>query len=75
MPSSALQVGLALVARDFGMTQGETAWILTAGTISSGSFLLLGGRLSDLYGRKKLLVGSYAYCCIWSIIAGFAHNK
>ena len=75
MPSGSLLVGLAVVARDFDMSQGEIAWISTAGSISTGSFLLLGGRLADLHGRKRLLVASYAYCAIWSIVAGFANNK
>jgi MFS family permease len=75
MPSSSLLVGLTIVAQDFAMSQGETAWINTAGSLSSGSFLLLGGRLADIYGRKKVLVASYALSAIWSIIGGFAKNK
>lgn len=68
-------VGLAVVARDFDMSQGETAWISTAISLSSGSFLLLGGRLADLYGRKLVLVSSFTISAIWSIIAGFAKSK
>lgn len=75
MPSASLLVGLAVVAQDFGMSQGETAWISTAISLSSGSFLLLGGRLADIYGRKMMLMGSYTLAAIWSIVAGFAQNK
>ena len=75
LPASSLLVGLAVIARDFGMSQGETAWIQTAVSLSSGSFLLLGGRLADLYGRKLLLVSSFTLAAIWSIVAGFAKNK
>jgi len=57
------------------MSQGETAWISTAVSLVSGSFLLLGGRLADLYGRKLVLVTSFTLAAIWSIVAGFAHNK
>ena len=57
------------------MSQGETAWISTAVSLVSGSFLLLGGRLADLYGRKLVLVSSFTLAAIWSIVAGFAHNK
>jgi MFS family permease len=70
-----LLVGLAVVAKDFGMSQGETAWISTAISLSSGSFLLLGGRLADLYGRKIMLLCSFTLAAIWSIIAGVARNK
>ena len=68
-------VGLAVVAKDFGMSQGETAWISTSISLSSGSFLLLGGRLADLYGRKIILMSAFTLAAIWSIIAGFAKNK
>ena len=57
------------------MSQGETAWISTAISLSSGSFLLLGGRLADLYGRKLILVCSFSLSAIWSIIGGFAKSK
>jgi MFS family permease len=75
LPSTSILVGLAVVARDFDLAQGETAWIMTAVMLSSGSFLLLGGRLADLYGRKLILVISFLLSAIWSIIAGFSHDK
>jgi len=75
LPATGLLVGLAVVARDFGMSQGETAWISTAISLSSGSFLLLGGRLADLYGRKLILVISFAISAIGSILAGVAQSK
>ena len=68
-------MGLAVVARDFGMSQGETAWISTAISLSSGSFLLLGGRLADIYGRKLILVCAFSLSAIWSIVAGFSKSK
>lgn len=64
-----------MVARDFGMSQGETAWVSTALSLSSGSFLLLGGRLADIYGRKRILIASFTWSAIWSIIGGFAKSK
>jgi len=75
LPTTGLLVGLAVVARDFGMSQGETAWISTAISLSSGSFLLLGGRLADLYGRKLILVISFTISAVGSIIAGVAKSK
>jgi len=75
LPSTALFAGLAVAARDFGLSQGETAWISTAISLSSGSFLLLGGRLADLYGRKLILIISFLISAVWSIVAGFSHNR
>jgi MFS family permease len=68
-------VGLDITARDLGMTQGEIAWIPAAMSLTSGSFLLLGGRLADLYGRKRMLSWSMLAFTIWSLIASFATEK
>ena len=57
------------------MAQAETSWVSSAVLTSSGSFLLLGGRLADIYGRKKVLVLSYFILAVWSFVAGFAQNK
>lgn len=68
-------VGLQIQALDLGMTQGEIAWIPGALALSGGSFLLLGGRLADLYGRKLLLTWSLVGFTAWTLIASFATEK
>jgi len=57
------------------MTQGEISWIPGALSLTSGSFLLLGGRLADLYGRKKMLSLSMLGFTIWTLIASFSTEK
>jgi hypothetical protein len=68
-------VGLEITARELGMSQGEIAWIPSAMSLSGGSFLLLGGRLADLYGRKRLLTWCSVGFTIWTLIASFATEK
>lgn len=75
LPASSITVGLAVVAQDFNMSQGETGWISTALSLSTGSSLLLCGRLADLYGRKLVLISSFTLSAISSIVAGFAESK
>jgi MFS family permease len=44
-------------------------------SLASGSFLLLAGRLADLYGRKLILIISFLISAISSIVIGFSHTK
>ncbi len=55
-----------------GSTQLQ--WIVTAYTLLFGGFLLLGGRLSDLYGRRKIFLTGIALFSIASLLAGLAQN-
>ena len=75
LPAMAFLVGMTRVAKDFEMTQAETCWIAFTSFLISGCFLLFGGRLADIYGRKKLLVSCYLLAGAWSVIGGFAGNK
>lgn len=75
LPSAALLVGMTRVAKDLDMAQAEISWIAFASLLISGSFLLFGGRLADMYGRKFLLVSCYLLAAVWSVIGGFAGNK
>jgi MFS family permease len=68
-------VGLQIQALDLGMTEGEIGWIPGALSLSGGSFLLLGGRLADLYGRKMLLSWCLLGFSAWTLIASFATEK
>ena len=68
-------VGLEITAKDLGISQGEISWIPSALSLSGGSFLLLGGRLADIYGRKRMLKWSLVGFTIWALIASFATEK
>ena len=68
-------MGLDITATDLGMTQGEISWIPAALSLATGSFLLLGGRLADICGRKKMLNYSMIGFTIWMLIASFATEK
>src|SRR2546423_11170930 len=49
-------------------------WIVTAYALAFGSLLLLGGKLSDLFGRKWTLIAGLAGFSVASAIAGLAHS-
>jgi MFS family permease len=74
MSMGALQMGLPKIAEDFGVSGGEVTWLLSAYTLTSGSFLLLFGRVSDLIGRKKVLIASFIWFALCSLVCGFMKN-
>ncbi|KAL2675980.1 major facilitator superfamily-domain-containing protein [Phyllosticta citricarpa] len=64
----------AIVKKDLDMTTAEVTWINGASSLASGSFLLLFGRLADLFGRRFMLIGSMAMYAIFSLAAGFSQS-
>lgn len=55
-------------------SDAQLQWIITAYALAFGGFLLLGGRLADLYGRRKLFVAGTAIFALSSLAAGFAQD-
>ncbi|MEU7058573.1 MFS transporter [Streptomyces sp. NPDC046197] len=53
---SVLNVALPDLGADLGMTRSALQWAVTAFALPSGGFLLLFGRIGDLYGRRKLFL-------------------
>lgn len=56
LDSTVVNIALPSAQRDLGFTDGERQWIITAYSLAFGSLLLLGGRLSDLMGRKRTFI-------------------
>jgi MFS family permease len=67
-----LVVGVALpsIQRRFGLPEGQLQWIVSAYTIALAGFLLLGGRLGDVYGRRRAFNTGFALFGLASLIAG-----
>ncbi|MGI5170650.1 MFS transporter [Spirillospora sp. CA-253888] len=51
-----VNIALPSAQRDLGMTDGNRQWAITAYTLAFGGLLLLGGRLGDLFGRRRAFV-------------------
>jgi EmrB/QacA subfamily drug resistance transporter len=56
LDSTVVNIALPTAQTDLGFTNGERQWIITAYSLAFGSLLLLGGRLSDLIGRKRTFI-------------------
>ena len=69
-------VNVALVEmRDaLKFSEADTQWIITAYTLAFGGLLLLGGRMGDLLGRRRVFLGGVALFAFGSLLGGFAPN-
>lgn len=69
---SVLNVALPVLGQDLGMSQSALQWAVTAFALPSGGFLLLFGRMGDLYGRRRLFLAGLALFGAASLLATFA---
>ncbi|WP_330240313.1 MFS transporter [Streptomyces sp. NBC_00525] len=69
---SVLNVALPNLGTDLGLGQSELQWAVTAFALPSGGFLLLFGRMGDLYGRRKLFLAGLALFGAASVLTTFA---
>jgi MFS family permease len=69
---AAMAPALPKIQRDLGMSPDALQWVVTAYVLGYGGFLLLGGRLADLFDRKRLLIGSVLVFAAASAIGGVA---
>ncbi|KKY18156.1 putative mfs transporter of unknown specificity [Phaeomoniella chlamydospora] len=51
---------------------GELSWLIAGYSLTVGSFILVAGRLGDMFGYKRMLIIGYCWFAIWSIVAGLA---
>lgn len=56
LDTTVVNIALPSAQHDLGFSDGERQWVITAYTLAFGSLLLLGGRLSDLVGRKRMFL-------------------
>ncbi|HZB73389.1 MAG TPA: MFS transporter [Nitrososphaeraceae archaeon] len=72
LDTSIIGVALPTIQQHFSFSQADLQWIFNAYVIVFGALLLLGGRLSDIIGQKKIFVIGFATLTIASVIAGLA---
>jgi EmrB/QacA subfamily drug resistance transporter len=67
-----VNVALPSIKIDLGFSQASLQWVVSAYAIFFGGALLLGGRLADLLGRRRLLVGGLLLFAASSLLCGVA---
>jgi EmrB/QacA subfamily drug resistance transporter len=67
-----VNVALPSIQQDLGIGQGSLQWIVVAYSLMLGGFLLLGGRLADQLGRRRILLAGLILFSAASLLAGLA---
>ncbi|WBP85069.1 MFS transporter [Kitasatospora cathayae] len=72
MDTSIIGVALPKMQTALGFSQENLSWVFNAYVVAFGGLLLLGGRLSDLLGAKRLFATGWAVLAVGSLVAGLA---
>ena len=70
-----VNVALPSIKSDLGFSQASLQWVVSAYAIFFGGALLLGGRLGDLLGRRRLFVAGLAVFAASSLLCGLAWSE
>ncbi len=72
---SIVNVALPTIERDLHFTDSSLQWVASAYALTFGGFLLLGGRMADLLGRRKMFMVGLALFSIASLACGLANTN
>jgi EmrB/QacA subfamily drug resistance transporter len=75
LDASIVNVALPSIGEALNFSQDNLAWVVNAYVLTFGGFLLLGGRLADLLGRRRVFISGLLLVAVASLAAGFAANE
>jgi EmrB/QacA subfamily drug resistance transporter len=75
LDASIVNVALPSIGRDLDFSQENLSWVVNAYTLTFGGFLLLGGRLADLLGRRRMFIAGLILFGIASLAGGLASSE
>src|SRR5947209_1954541 len=70
-----VNVALPSIQKDLGFSQENLQWVISAYALLFGGFLLLGGRLADLLGRRRIFIAGTILFTVSSLMAGLAWSE
>src|SRR5687768_5136761 len=75
LDASIVNVALPSIGTALDFSQENLSWVVNAYVLTFGGFLLLGGRLADLLGRRRVFIAGLLVVAGASLAAGFASNE
>jgi EmrB/QacA subfamily drug resistance transporter len=75
LDSTIVNVALPSIRQDLGFSEASLAWVVNAYLLTFGGFLLLGGRLGDLFGQRRLFLFGIALFTAASLGCGLANSQ
>jgi EmrB/QacA subfamily drug resistance transporter len=74
LDAAIVNVALPSIGRSLDFSQDNLAWVVNAYTLTFGGFLLLGGRLADLLGRRRMFMYGLVLFSVASLLGGLAQS-
>ena len=75
LDTTIVNVALPSIRADLGFSQTSLAWVVNAYLLTFGGFLLLGGRLGDLFGHRRLFLVGIALFTLASLACGLSNSQ
>jgi EmrB/QacA subfamily drug resistance transporter len=75
LDASIVNVALPSIGADLNFSQENLSWVVNAYVLVFGGFLLLGGRMADLLGRRRLFMAGLILFALASLAGGLAQNE
>lgn len=72
LDASIVNIALPSIQEDLGISDADRQWVVTAYTLAFGGLLLLGGRIADFQGRKRMFVVGLGGFAVASFLGGIA---
>ncbi|MBF6225061.1 MFS transporter [Nocardia abscessus] len=72
LDATVVNIALPAAQQDLGFGDGDRSWVVTGYALAFGSLLLLGGRLSDLFGRRNTFIVGLVGFAVASAVGGAA---
>ncbi|HEV7494586.1 MFS transporter, partial [Baekduia sp.] len=75
LDASIVNVALPSIGKDLNFSSENLSWVVNSYTLVFGGFLLLGGRLADLLGRRRLFIAGLVLFALASLAGGLAQSE
>ena len=75
LDAAIMNVALPAIGRALDFTESNLPWVVNAYVLTFGGFLLLGGRMADLLGRRRVFMAGLVLFALASLAGGLATNS
>lgn len=72
---SIVNVALPSIRRDLGFSEAGLQWVVNAYTLTFAGFLLLGGRVADVFGSRRIFMGGLGLFTVASMVGGISQSQ
>src|SRR5687768_1600571 len=75
LDASIVNVALPSIGTDLKFSQENLSWVVNAYVLVFGGFLLLGGRMADMLGRRRMFMAGLGLFALASLLGGLAQSE